>query len=360
MYPDLELVDDLRVLAEEGSFGGAASRLHLSVSAVSRRLRRLEHQVGAPLALRGPGGFLGLTDAGDRLLRAAAPVMAAAAKLPGNANGSSRVIRLGVPGAPEDHFPDWQWRVLQRAFTERTGGLRLVIVGVPYAACTAAVSQGLVDVMVAQVEPELAGLCDEYVMTDRRLVMLPPGHELLDLAVVTVSDILDLPLVREPSTSERWFAPWLLDDLETHRRDRVVHREVRSFAEVADLVVSLSVATVTSATMRGLAPDVPTRLVADAPPMQVRAQFRTDSRVPGVAVLVDLMRTFGYVLDQLYEVGGMTRPALSVPLQLPAQSRGAEVSRRPGSRATDPAAGRSDETARPGHGCGAPDPALPC
>ena len=66
----LDNIDELRTfqrIAAEGSLSAAARSLGLTVNAVSRRLVRLEHRVGVPLAERTTRSFR-LTDDGRRLL----------------------------------------------------------------------------------------------------------------------------------------------------------------------------------------------------------------------------------------------------------------------------------------------------
>lgn len=72
---DLGCVADFLVLLEEGSYRRAAGRLHLSTSALSRRMKRLEHQVGVPLLVRGPIGTSGATTAGLAFAEGAGPLL---------------------------------------------------------------------------------------------------------------------------------------------------------------------------------------------------------------------------------------------------------------------------------------------
>lgn len=55
-------------MSEERHFRRAGERLGISVSAVTKRIHRLEHAVGASLILRDSGGWGGLTPAGQRFL----------------------------------------------------------------------------------------------------------------------------------------------------------------------------------------------------------------------------------------------------------------------------------------------------
>src|SRR3954470_21297717 len=56
--PDLNLLVTLNVLLAEGSVVGAARRLHLSPSAMSRALARLRETVGDPLLVRSGRGLV--------------------------------------------------------------------------------------------------------------------------------------------------------------------------------------------------------------------------------------------------------------------------------------------------------------
>lgn len=61
-------------VARRLSFSAAATELHLTQSAVSRQIRTLEDELGAPLFLRGTRK-VELTDAGHTLMRAVAPLL---------------------------------------------------------------------------------------------------------------------------------------------------------------------------------------------------------------------------------------------------------------------------------------------
>ncbi|MGC4000413.1 MAG: LysR substrate-binding domain-containing protein [Anaeromyxobacter sp.] len=53
---ELRLVRSFRVLAEQGNYGRAARALHLSQPALTKQIRQLEEQLGAPLFARGRHG----------------------------------------------------------------------------------------------------------------------------------------------------------------------------------------------------------------------------------------------------------------------------------------------------------------
>ena len=70
---ELRTLQQFLRVAEHGSFTAAAEALHLSQPAVTRTIRRLEEQVGAPLFDRLPRG-VELTEYGRSLARHARPV----------------------------------------------------------------------------------------------------------------------------------------------------------------------------------------------------------------------------------------------------------------------------------------------
>jgi LysR family transcriptional activator of nhaA len=87
------------VVAHAGSLTRAAEKLHLSQSALSVQIQKLEQQVGHPLFDR-VGKRLRLTEAGQIALDYADTVFAAGAELmgtlQGRADGSRRVLKIGA------------------------------------------------------------------------------------------------------------------------------------------------------------------------------------------------------------------------------------------------------------------------
>jgi DNA-binding transcriptional LysR family regulator len=102
-FLDIELrhLAALQAVAEEGSFGRAATRLGYTQSAISQQIATLERIVGARLVER-PGGprRVYLTEAGNMLLRHAdgivARLHAAQADLAAFARGTSGPLRIGT------------------------------------------------------------------------------------------------------------------------------------------------------------------------------------------------------------------------------------------------------------------------
>ena len=71
---ELRLLRSFQVLAEQGHFGRAARALHLSQPALTKQVRQLEDEVGAPLFDRGPHGAQ-LTHVGRLFAAEIAPLL---------------------------------------------------------------------------------------------------------------------------------------------------------------------------------------------------------------------------------------------------------------------------------------------
>jgi LysR family glycine cleavage system transcriptional activator len=72
--PPLDLLDTFVAVAREGNLTRVARSRHLTVSALSHRLRQLEERLGQALLVRGPRGVTP-TPAGARLLEQVAPAL---------------------------------------------------------------------------------------------------------------------------------------------------------------------------------------------------------------------------------------------------------------------------------------------
>ncbi len=75
MHLDLVCVESFLVLIEEGHYGRAAARLHVTSPTLTKRVQRLERQLKVRLLERGPGGVVALTAAGSTLGGEAGPLL---------------------------------------------------------------------------------------------------------------------------------------------------------------------------------------------------------------------------------------------------------------------------------------------
>ena len=75
---DLVCVSSYLVLLQERHYGRAAARLHMTSSALTKRVQRLEHQLGVTLLVRDTAGIVGPTPAGTRFASEAGLLLAQA------------------------------------------------------------------------------------------------------------------------------------------------------------------------------------------------------------------------------------------------------------------------------------------
>ena len=95
---DPTLLRTFVAVKETGGFTRAAQRLHLTQSAISHQIRRLEEQVGRPLLHRTTRS-LTLTEDGEEFLRHSEQILASLDALTQRFQTSpvSGVVRFGVP-----------------------------------------------------------------------------------------------------------------------------------------------------------------------------------------------------------------------------------------------------------------------
>ena len=290
MLRELDLVSDLLAVARCDGFTAAAAERHISVSTLSRRIARLESQVGSRLVERASGGYDGLTAAGERVAVDAERLLRVAAALVRVAHEpATRTVRVGVPGMLADHGAESVWRMLQARVAAEVPGVRLAVRSVPFAACESALDDHRVDVMMSQVDPASRGIEPTPLGAVPRILVTGRDHPLAGRPSVSVAEVVDLPLLREATAPARWFRPWVLGDLRPPASRRLVPVRAPSFAQAA---VSLTgrVATVTSGTfLESARSRWAAAIIADAPPMILRADVRRADRLAGMGDAVRIL-----------------------------------------------------------------------
>jgi DNA-binding transcriptional LysR family regulator len=192
----------LRAVAQRGSFTATARELGYTQSAISRRAAVLEATAGRPLFLRRPGG-VGLTDAGEILLRHATVVLgaldAATRELKGEPQPGSEPVRLGAfASAAAGLVPS-----ALRALADTRPDLRVVLREGTTAVMVRALRAGTVDlVVVAATQPyrplddREPPLATEVLAERDLLVAVGPHHRLAGRSEVDLAEL----------AGERWIA----------------------------------------------------------------------------------------------------------------------------------------------------------
>lgn len=190
---DIEQVRCFLAIVDEGGFGRAAARLHLSTSAVSRRLKDLERGLRAELFIRGPHG-VELTQAGTALVEPARRALESFESLTQIARhpdqGADRPPRLGVTGSmppmPVDLFRGAVARVLGLS---DSGEDAPTLVAAPSAAVMARMEVGEVDLALVHMPPIGTALTGVPVGRLRWQIAMPSSHPLASRSRVSIADL---------------------------------------------------------------------------------------------------------------------------------------------------------------------------
>jgi molybdate transport repressor ModE-like protein len=185
----------LQALAEEGSFGRAATRLGYTQSAVSQQIATLERIVGERLVER-PGGPrpVSLTEAGRLLLRHAesivARLQAAQADLHALRAGEAGTLRVGT-------FQSAGARVLpeiMRRFTEQWPQIDVMLEELEDDAIAHAVERGKVDVGFVLLPVGDLPLETVELLRDPYVLIVPVDSPLAEMAP-SLAELRDVALV---------------------------------------------------------------------------------------------------------------------------------------------------------------------
>ena len=224
-------------VAEELHFTRAAERLYVSQPALSKQIRALERQLGAPLFDRDRRG-VALTSVGTALLPHARAVLAAweagreAVRRAREAADHTLVVGMSTSPGRGGLLP-----AIRSRFTgaHPEAALRLRQVG--WEDPTAGLADGASD--VAFVWLPLAG-ADRFrwvvVAAEPRLVALPENHPLAARERLDFADLLDEPFLALPDTGPELRDHWLALD-SRNGRPPVVGGEIASADETYEALV---------------------------------------------------------------------------------------------------------------------------
>ncbi len=205
---DFNLLLTLDAVLTEGSVAGAARRLHLSPSAMSRALARLRETTGDPLLVRAGRGLVPTPRALELRERVALLVQETEAVLrPGNHTRSRRVVRTFTLRTSEGFVENFGPPLLRRAALEAPG-IRLCFVQKPDKESTP-LRDGTVDletgVVAGTTGPEVRA---RALFTDRFVGVVRLGHPLTE-GEITPARYAE---GRHISVSRRGLAKGLIDE----------------------------------------------------------------------------------------------------------------------------------------------------
>lgn len=221
---DLTQVAAFLVVVEEHHVGRAAQRLHLTTSAVSKRVHGLERQLGVALLERDAGG-LALTAAGRRFLDPATVVLEQAdhAARAARASGDDDVLRLGFPAGCGCALRRLSLLEAFRKLRAVQPRARLATVPVPFPDTNRVLPEHRVDVLISACPMHSPAIVSEPLpMTESRFALVPSRHPLADAPTVTADELAGLPLMYNPQAPPEWMEPFWLADIRPRRDARLV------------------------------------------------------------------------------------------------------------------------------------------
>ena len=244
---DLERLRVLRAVHTAGSIVGAAQALHVTTSAVSQQMARLEREAGQRLTER-LGRGIRLTEAGELLAREAGDLLAHAeqveARLAGHRGAVAGTLSIAafataarglLPSALRDlrsRYPD-----LSVSLSEQE----------PHEAIPA-LSRGDLDIAVVQDWPDTAlaipaSLARQDLLEDSLDVALPAGHPLAGQGSVAIKELADDDWIS-------WSAgqichDWLVHTLRAHgAQPRIQHTASEHSTQLALVAAGLGAAVI--------------------------------------------------------------------------------------------------------------------
>jgi DNA-binding transcriptional LysR family regulator len=175
-------------VAEELHFGRAADRLHTSQSSLSQQVRNLETELKVDL-FRRIKRHVELTPAGDRFLREAREILAAAERATGSAREAareeSRRIVIGIS-------PETDWQFLGKAlrlFREHAPSVEVFFQNLTPEAQIEALRGGRIDIGFVGLPIEAEGVVSEVTGRERLVAAIPQGHPMARNGRIRLQDL---------------------------------------------------------------------------------------------------------------------------------------------------------------------------
>lgn len=219
---DLAQLRVLQRIADLGGLAPAARRLHLSRSAVSLQIKRLEEELGVPLLERHGRVGASLTAEGEVVLGYAGRMLdlaeALAAELRARRRGDAGTVRLGATLTAHGYLLP----PLLHEFRPGQADVRIDLTGGRVPELLETLDRGRIDLAVvwAPVDP---ALFDHLPLAaDELIAIAPSSHPFACRAAVAAAELRDQPvLLNAPHTATRAFLDARLRQAGTHLRHTI-------------------------------------------------------------------------------------------------------------------------------------------
>ena len=293
---------DLRyflAVAEELSVTRAAERVFVSQPALSKRIRRLERDLGVALLSRGHRA-IALTAAGEALRpRARAMVEAwdaALVEVRAAAGEEAGEVAVGLHTAVGRGL----YARAAPALADRHPGVRVTLRAVGWEDPTAGLADGSSDVALVWLPlPDDPRIATRVLLSEPRLVAMPAGNPLADAADLTMDDLLDEPFVALPPEAGPLRDFWLAT-AERGGREPVVAAVATGADETFEMIDAGVGVALVSAGNAGLyrREGVVACPVAGLAPCELAVAWRRDERRRAVLDMVDCLMEAAVLPDE--------------------------------------------------------------
>jgi DNA-binding transcriptional LysR family regulator len=212
---DLRKLRYFVAVAEELHFGRAAQRLYVTPAVLSRQIRKLEQEIGAPLFVRS-SRRVELTDAGQQLLEEARPLLAAA-------NAAGRRVRRaaeGVRALTVGFFIGDPIGRLVGTFESEHPSVTIDVARIYWSDQTAVLFDAQVDIAFVHLPIDDDGLVLLRLYSTPRVALLPASHPLASRDSVSIAELADDPVILHRGASPTWEAWHNTDPRPDGRRPR--------------------------------------------------------------------------------------------------------------------------------------------
>jgi DNA-binding transcriptional LysR family regulator len=305
MELDLGLASSFLVLAEEGHYGRAAARLHLTSSALTKRIQRLERQLGVVLLQRGPAGVLQVTAAGLRFAEATGPLLAhaEAARRAARQGPSRYTVRIGVPAGGRPCLAGIGLAKITHDLHRSYPEVHFMCRDIPFSELDACLDDKTVDVLWTSAPVPNATVDSHPLNVDTALVgVVGARHRWAEAGSVDVGVFCDEPMLFNPAISEEWMGPFWLADIRPRRDARLVETLASDHEHaLLGVVGGDTVMTAVAAGDAGVGPDLRAVTLIGAARMGFHAaRRRTDRR----GAVLGLIEAFEAVPADTFAQGG--------------------------------------------------------
>jgi DNA-binding transcriptional LysR family regulator len=290
---DLQAVATFLVVVERRHFGHAANDLGISVSAVTKRIQRLEASLGVPLVERDSGGFAGLTPAGWRFVQFAPQIVQATQTARLAAVGQAKLaLRVAVPAGVEVVAPlmPAALATLELALSHTHPGVTVALVPTPFAQLTPDLIADNVDVVLT-----FGPSADPSVTSTRlgplhRVGLVGAKHPFAYRRRVDAREFARQPMVYAPGLPDEYMNPFVLADVRPLDEARLVPVDASNTAHVAQRVLEGREVTVIPAALSANLPRELKRVELDGvPTCWYYAHRRADDVRPELLTMIDLL-----------------------------------------------------------------------